>query len=241
MRSNLPMMLIKMYYLFFKEATKKFLAKYEKSEAVSILLALVTGYLKPPRPRSMLANVADYITLQYTTAAEIPGSGFVFNQLRNHLSNTIVETLTRMCLSADGRSAVFDVPMTSFEEFKAIIYEGSPFQICDMLPDLRERGNSYGSGGGSRGGYGNGGSSYGNGGSRGGYGGGRGRSDGGGRFGGQRSSNGRSNGNGYGRSNGYGNGNESYSNGGNANGGGADKKGFSLDNGFINKSKSIKF
>lgn len=50
------------------------------------------------------------MTLQFHAGTEIQRPGFVFSSLKRHLPDALVEEIKRMSLTADGRSAVFDVP-----------------------------------------------------------------------------------------------------------------------------------
>ena len=60
--------------------------------------------------RSLLTAHEDFTTLQFHSNVAIDRPGFVFNHLKRHLPDALVEEVKRMCLTADGKSAIFDVP-----------------------------------------------------------------------------------------------------------------------------------
>lgn len=60
--------------------------------------------------RSLLTAHEDFTTLQFHAGQPIQRPGFVFTTLKRHLSEENVEQIKRMSLTADGQSAIFDVP-----------------------------------------------------------------------------------------------------------------------------------
>ena len=60
--------------------------------------------------RSLLTAHEDFTTLLFKSPEEIQRPGFVFSTLKKHLPDATVEEVKRMSLTADNRSAVFDVP-----------------------------------------------------------------------------------------------------------------------------------
>ena len=61
--------------------------------------------------RSLLTAHEDFTTLMFTSPTEIQRPGLVFSFLKKHMpSEETVEEVKRMSLTADGKSAVFDVP-----------------------------------------------------------------------------------------------------------------------------------
>ena len=61
--------------------------------------------------RSLLTAHEDFTTLMFTNPAEIQRPGLVFSFLKKYMpSEATVEEVKRMSLTADGKSAVFDVP-----------------------------------------------------------------------------------------------------------------------------------
>jgi ATP-dependent RNA helicase DDX21 len=64
----------------------------------------------PVQARSLLTAHEDFTTLQFHAGVPIDRPGFVFSHLKRHLADALVEEVKRMCLTADGASAIFDVP-----------------------------------------------------------------------------------------------------------------------------------
>lgn len=61
--------------------------------------------------RSLLTAHEDFTTLMFTSPTEIQRPGLVFTFLKKYMpSEATVEEVKRMSLTADGKSAVFDVP-----------------------------------------------------------------------------------------------------------------------------------
>ena len=60
--------------------------------------------------RSLLTAHEDYTTLMFRNDSQIFKPGFVFNHLRQCVSEDQVEAVRRMTLTLDGTGAVFDVP-----------------------------------------------------------------------------------------------------------------------------------
>ena len=66
--------------------------------------------MAPVQARSLLTAHEDFTTLQFHSDAEISRPGYVFTHLKRHLPDEVVEEVKRLSLTADGRSAIFDVP-----------------------------------------------------------------------------------------------------------------------------------
>ena len=63
-----------------------------------------------PQARSLLTSHEDFTTLQFHSGTEIQKPGLVWAFLKRSISEAVVEEVQRMSLTADGCSAVFDVP-----------------------------------------------------------------------------------------------------------------------------------
>ena len=73
-----------------------------------VLYECVLGVLQA---RSLLTAHEDFTTLMFTSPTEIQRPGLVFTFLKKYMpSEATVEEVKRMSLTADGKSAVFDVP-----------------------------------------------------------------------------------------------------------------------------------
>lgn len=194
----------------FRDAAKGLLANLENEnrlntaeDVVAAALARITGHTEL-KPRSLLTAQEDFVTLQLVSPSEVTKPGFVYGFLRRHIQDeATVEEVKRMTLTADGKGAVFDVPLRLKDTFLNFCRQSGESQptllMPTSLPALKERppltggtgnqGWNQGSdgrrgfgGGGGGGGYGYGGA---RGGARGGAGGGgygRGRGRGRGRW-----------------------------------------------------------
>ena len=90
--------------------------------------------------RSLLTAHEDFTTLMFTSPTEIQRPGLVFTFLKKYMpSEATVEEVKRMSLTADGKSAVFDVPSKLAQVRCAVLcwvalgYAccGSPAAPCD--------------------------------------------------------------------------------------------------------------
>ncbi|KAK9835314.1 hypothetical protein WJX81_001245 [Elliptochloris bilobata] len=102
---------------WFRAAAAQLLASADSpEEALAMALAKVTGH-SVLQARSLLTAHEEFVTLQFHSGTEIQRPGFVFSSLKRHLPDALVEEIKRMSLTADGRSAVFDVPAANVKEF----------------------------------------------------------------------------------------------------------------------------
>ena len=82
-----------------------------KFHALSLLLQVLNCEGVLPQARSLLTAHEDFTTLMFTSPTEIQRPGLVFTFLKKYMpSEATVEEVKRMSLTADGKSAVFDVP-----------------------------------------------------------------------------------------------------------------------------------
>ncbi|KAL2642915.1 hypothetical protein R1flu_010502 [Riccia fluitans] len=154
-------------------------------DVIAKALAKISGHTEVKR-RSLFTSTDDAITLHLQNSSTIYSPTFAFNCLRKFLTEESIAEVRRMQITADGMGAVFDVPPRLVEEFTTGCGSemGFVIEICNKLPELMERPESFqqtrtsygsrgfGGRGGGRGGGGRGGGGRG-------YGGGRGRSGGG--------------------------------------------------------------
>lgn len=180
---------------FFKDTAKDLIVKYTAEEALCRALAIISGYTKTLKQKSMLTSLENMVTLKLSGRIKGLSSGTysVFRLLRDLVDQRLVQSIKSMRIMKSEDGVVFDIFEKDKEEFMKLKdtfkdKENLTLEVCETLPELKEVGYSGG------GGYG-----------RNGYGGGRGyggrssRGYGGGGYGG-----GRSYGNGYGSRGGYG-------------------------------------
>ena len=81
-----------------------FVHLFEESLLYSFVLCVLQA-------RSLLTAHEEFTTLMFTSPTEILRPGLVFTFLKKYIpSEATVEEVKRMSLTADGKSAVFDVP-----------------------------------------------------------------------------------------------------------------------------------
>ena len=242
---------------YFEETAKQLIEKYTATGAISRALAIMSGYTKSLKQKSLLNSMEGMVTLK--VSGDIPnlsrGSYAVLKLFREIMDPQLVNNIKTMKMINNNGGVVFDVREDQKEAFlnsadKLQKENSMVLELCAELPELMEVGGYGGRGsyGGGGGGYGRGGGGYGrNGGGggnswgrnnsrgygnnrrNGGGGGGYDRNSGGG--GGYGRSSGGGGGGGYGRSNGGGGGG-GY---GRSNGGGNDGGGFGSGGGGARK------
>lgn len=212
---------------YFKEIAEKLVEEKGPEKALSLALALVTGYTQPFEVKSLLTSTQGYTTLQVNFLKE----GFTINHPRgllNILGDYITpeENAKILEIQIFKTGAVFDAPAKTAEkllEAKLSSFHQQRISIekCNEIPEeiSEYKAPQFNSGGFGRGGYGGGRGGFGG---RGGYGGGYGGRGGyGGGYGG-----GNSYGGGYGGGN-YGGGRGGFGGGrGGTSSGGSSRGGF---------------
>ncbi|KAL3696316.1 hypothetical protein R1sor_010392 [Riccia sorocarpa] len=145
-------------------------------DVIAKALAKISGHTEVKR-RSLFTSTDDAITLHLQNSSTIYSPTFAFNCLRKFLTEESIAEVRRMQITADGMGAVFDVPPRLVEEFTTGCgtENGFVIEICDKLPELTERPESFQQPRNSFGGFGGRGGGRGGGGRGGGFGGGRGR------------------------------------------------------------------
>jgi ATP-dependent RNA helicase DDX21 len=157
-------------------------------EVLAMALAHACGHGEL-RQRSLLTSTAGSTTLILSAGGtEIRTPTYVWNFLKQRLPENEVQ-INRLTLSQDNLKAVFDVPAKLADKYCGLSENSSgrsaiTIEVCEELPELSQRPQGFGSGGGG-GGRGGGGRGYG------GRGGGSRSPGGGGRFGGGRGGGGR--------------------------------------------------
>ena len=231
---------------YFEETAKQLIEKYTATGALTRALAIMSGYTKSLKQKSLLNSMEGMVTIK--VSGDIPnlsrGSYAVLKLFRELLDPQLVNNIKTMKMIRNNGGVVFDVREDQKDAFlnsaEKLQKENSMvLELCTELPDLMEVGGYGGRGGygGGGGGYGRGGGGYGRNGGGGGGGNSWGRNNsrgygnnrrngggydrnGGGGGGYGRSSGGGGGGGGYGRSNGGGGGGYGRNNGGGNDGGG---------------------
>jgi ATP-dependent RNA helicase DDX21 len=162
---------------------KKLIEEKGAETALSLCLAVISGYTQPISKRSLLSSTLGYTTVTVNCAYELNGEYDVIRILRNYLRYNDVKNAKEIRLFKGG--AVVDLPervaeLLCKDDYKNKKDPDISFEICKELPEEVELTKKNQSGYGSRGG-------------RGGNFGGRGSFSGRGNFGGRGSFSGRGN------------------------------------------------
>jgi len=171
----------------FKGPAEAATEQYGAEEALRRALAVMSGFTSALPDRSLLSSSEGFTTVAWRAppGVDIRAPSYVWNGLRAVLSPEACDAFRGLRITADSRSAVFDVPTANMPEVKSLIEGGSKaVEVCKTLPEFRERSDGGGGRGGGFGGRGGGRGGFGGRGG-GGRGGSRGRFGGGGRGGGR--------------------------------------------------------
>lgn len=174
-------------------------------ESLCRALAIISGHTQKIQQRSLLWAVEGYITVIIRVKSEIQSISYVWNILRRHFSQAVVDGVKGVKMLKNKQGAAFDIPESlKGEVMEVLISSGAnqpfsvefPSELPDLVEDDRSRMMGQGMGmGGGRGGYGRDQGGYSRGGYSNGYGNrggdmGRGRGGGGGggnsRYGGEK-------------------------------------------------------
>lgn len=94
---------------YFEETAEVLKHKYGKNEALQRALAVISGYTKEIKQRSLLMSADGYITVVCETREEIRSMSFVWGLLRSNFSPDLVERVKGMKMLANGRGCAFDL------------------------------------------------------------------------------------------------------------------------------------
>ena len=161
---------------FFEDTAKDLINKYTAEGALCRALAIISGYTKNLKQKSLLTALEGLVTLKLSGRIRgLSGGTYgVYRMFKDFMPHHLVNSIKTMRVMRNEEGVVFDVQDKSKDEFMEYgktlkEKEELDLEVCDTLPELKEV--SYGGGGYGRNGYGGGRSGgYG----RNGYGGGRG-------------------------------------------------------------------
>lgn len=145
---------------YFEETAKELIEKYSATGALARALAIISGYTKSLKQKSMLNSMEGMVTLQ--VSGDIPninrGSYAVLKLFREIMDPMLVNNIKTMKMIRNNGGVVFDVRDEQKEAFLALAPklkqdEGIILELCRELPDLIDVGG-YGGGGYGRGNYG---------------------------------------------------------------------------------------
>lgn len=150
---------------FFKDTAKDLITKYSAEEALCRALAIISGYTKTLKQKSLLTSLEGMVTLKLTGRIKglSGGTYSVFRLLKELMNPDLVTSIKSMRIMMDEDGVVFDIHEKDKEEFMKNSEnlkeaENLMLEVCETLPELKEvggyGGNSYGRNGYGRGGYG---------------------------------------------------------------------------------------
>ncbi|KAI3735202.1 hypothetical protein L6452_14692 [Arctium lappa] len=125
-------------------------------ELLAKALAKSIGYTEI-KQRSLLTSMENYVTVLLEAGRPIYTPSFAYGVLRRFLPEEKVESVRGLALTADQKSAVFDVAVDDLDTFLAGQENagGVSLMVVKALPQLQEREQSRGRFVDGRGGYGN--------------------------------------------------------------------------------------
>ena len=141
----------------FDDNVNEILERFTPKEAIARALAVISGYTKSVKQRSLLFSTEGYVTFLVETDAEVRSVSFFWNALRRHFAPNVVDSIRTLKMLANHKGVVFDLR----EEFKDAFEEAAEAMKAEsiyvsqatMLPELEEKLEGAGSyGGGNYGG-----------------------------------------------------------------------------------------
>ena len=130
---------------FFTESANDILEHYTPEEALKRALAIMSGYTKKLKQRSLLSSSEGYVTYVCESEKEIRTFNYIRNNLKKNFSADIVDNMKGMCFLKDRYGVVFDLPEKYKEMFDDLI-ENMNDRFLDVyvakeLPEIEERNN----------------------------------------------------------------------------------------------------
>jgi len=132
---------------FFSETAKSLITDYSAEEALCRCLALISGYTKEFKQRSLLCSMEGFITYIIRVQNEFRSIGYIWNIIRKQFPESFVDGIKGMKAVQDRRGAVFDIPESAKKEMEDMIAKWNEdpnqkkfFTIskADVLPELYE-------------------------------------------------------------------------------------------------------
>lgn len=125
----------------FRNEAKSLLEDYSAEEAISRLLAYVSGQTEEMKSRSVLCGAEGFVTYKIETDSTFYNNNLVWSALRRIIPQSILSNVRGMRLYKNSKGAVFDVPEEKTAEFELAIKTDKVLQSifisrCDQLPEL---------------------------------------------------------------------------------------------------------
>lgn len=134
--------------IHFTESAKDILEHYSPEEALKRALAIMSGYTKGMKQRSLLFSMEGYITYVIENDREIRSLSYVWGILKRNFSPDLVESIKGMRMLKNRMGSVFDVSENYKEEFDKDIQEMRDsyvkIYVAKVLPEIEERDSNRG-------------------------------------------------------------------------------------------------
>lgn len=131
---------------FFKDSVKDILEHYSPEEALGRALAIMSGYTKKVKQRSLLSSTEGYVTYVLETDDEVRSMQYVWTILKRNFSANICDSIKKMVFLRNRRGVVFDISEKNKKTFDDIIEElderGLDVYAAKVLPEIEERQSS---------------------------------------------------------------------------------------------------
>jgi ATP-dependent RNA helicase DDX21 len=129
----------------FGESAKKLVATYGAEEAVSRLLAIVSGHTEKLKSRSVLCGAEGYITYLVKTTKEFTHLGYIWGILKKLSADKITSQIRGMKQFKNKMGAVFDILEEHSSEFEEVLFNDRFYghnytleKATSTLPELVE-------------------------------------------------------------------------------------------------------
>lgn len=135
----------------FADTVREIMERYSPDEAIARAIAIISGYTKSVKQRSLLCAVEGYITYIMEVDEVVRSTSYFWNILRKHFASNIVEAIKGMKFLATHKGAVFDVKEEHKEAFEEISETLTRHHLhitqAKELPNFEERSDGGGFGG----------------------------------------------------------------------------------------------
>lgn len=132
---------------FFKDIAQEIISKYSSEEAVCRALAIISGYTKNLKQKSLLNSNEGMVTIKLTGNIEgiSKGTHTILRTLKKNFGHEIINLMRSMKIMKNENGVVFDIPETFKEEFFNQVQnlENNTelvIELCQELPELKEIG-----------------------------------------------------------------------------------------------------
>ena len=127
----------------FDESVDDILEHYTPKEALGRALAIISGYTKKMKQRSLLFSTEGYVTYVIETDEEVRSLSYFYNFFKNSLAPNIADSIKGMRFLANRKGAVFDLNEKFKEQFEetieALNHKYIRVYVAKELPEIEDR------------------------------------------------------------------------------------------------------